>query len=256
VNRLADDLARALDPVALAGRLGLAPDAWQADVLRSGAPRILLNCCRQSGKSTVAAMLALHTALYVPGSLTLLVSPSLRQSQELFRRAVDFYRRLSRPVPPEAETALRLELETGSRIVSLPGSETTVRGFSGVGLIVVDEAAQVHDSLYFALRPMLAVSGGRLVLSSTPYGARGFFYEAWRSAEPWERYEVPAASCPRISAEFLEEERRAHGEWWFRQEYECSFLDAQTQAFARDDIERAFAEEVRPWDLLSSSAWT
>jgi hypothetical protein len=162
----------------------------------------------------------------------LLLSPSLRQSQELFRKALDVYRSVGQ-IPTESESALRLELQNGSRIVSLPGKEQTVRGFSNVRLLAVDEAARVADDLYYSVRPMLAVSGGRLVALSTPFGARGWWYEAWRSEEPWERYEVPAEECPRISPEFLEEERRTLGEWWFAQEYECRFLDAESQAFRR-----------------------
>ena len=246
---LAHDLARALDPVELARDGGLDPDPWQTRFLRSPATRVLLNCSRQSGKSTVTALLALHTALYDAGALVLLLSPALRQSQELFRKALAFYRDLGRPVPVETESALRLELENGSRIVSLPGKETTVRGFSGVRLLAVDEAARVPDELYFSVRPMLAVSGGRLVALSTPFGSRGWWYEAWRSAEPWERYRAPAEECPRISREFLEEERRTMGEWWFAQEYGCEFLDAETQPFGREDVERAFQEEVEPWVL-------
>ena len=249
VAQLASDLACALDPAALAARIGMPPDPWQAEFLRSADPRVLLNCSRQSGKSTVTALLGVHTALYEPGALVLLLSPSLRQSQELFRKALDTYRALANPVPVEAESALRLELENGSRIVSLPGKEQTVRGFSGVRLLAVDEAARVPDDLYFSIRPMLAVSGGRLVALSTPFGTRGWWFEAWRSAEPWRRFQVPATECPRISAEFLEEERRTMGQWWFRQEYGCDFLDAETQPFAREDIEQAFAEEVEPWDL-------
>ena len=115
---LATDLALSLDPVLLAQRAGITPDPWQQDVLRSTAPRMLLNCCRQSGKSTTTAVLAVHQALYVPGSLVLLLSPSQRQSQELFRKCLHVYRAAGRPVPQEAESALRLELENGSRIVS------------------------------------------------------------------------------------------------------------------------------------------
>ena len=151
------------------------------------------------------------------------------------------------PVPMEAQSALRLELKNGSRIVSLPAKQQTVRGFSGVTLLAVDEAAQVPDELYFSARPMLAVSGGRLVALSTPFGNRGWWYEAWSSGESWERYEVPAVKCPRISAEFLEEERRTLGEWWFKQEYECHFMDAQTQPFRCEDIELAFEEDVETW---------
>jgi hypothetical protein len=197
----------------------------------------------------VAGVLAVHAALYEPGSLVLLLSPTLRQSQELFKKCLSLYRAADKPIPPESETALTLSLENGSRIVSLPGKEGTVRGYSGVRLLAIDEAARVPDDLYASVRPMLAVSGGRLVALSTPFGTRGWWYEAWRSEEPWERYRITAEACPRISPEFLAEERRNVGEWWFRQEYFCEFLDAQSQAFRREDIEEMFSEEVEGWAL-------
>ncbi len=246
---LSSDLSCALDPVRLARRAGIVPDPWQEKALRSSSPRMLLCCSRQSGKSTVTAIKALHTALYKPRSLTLLVSPSLRQSGELFKRVISAYGDLGRPVSPDSETALTLTLENGSRVVSLPGKENTVRGFSGVDLLAVDEGAWVPDALYMSVRPMLAVSAGALVALSTPFGTRGWFYEAWRSAGDWDRYEVPATHCPRISAEFLAEERQNMGEWWFEQEYMCRFLDAQSSAFRREDIDNAFAEEVTTWAL-------
>lgn len=249
MGSMAADLATALDPVLMAQAAGLEPDPWQVRLLRSSSDRILLNCCRQSGKSTMAAILALHAALYQPGSLVLLLSPALRQSQELFRKVLAIYRMLAQSVPAETETKLTLELEGGSRIVSLPGKESTIRGFSAVRLLIVDEAARVPDELYYSVRPMLAVSSGRLIALSTPFGTRGWWYEAWRSAEPWERFEVPAAECPRIPAPFLEEERRNLGEWWFAQEYECRFLDAETAAFRSEDVEQAFAEEIETWKL-------
>ncbi len=235
-------------PVEMARAIGLDPDPWQVEVLET-TPNVLLNCARQTGKSTIASLLAFHLACYEPASLVLLVSPSLRQSQELFKKVLEVHRGLNRPVDVDAESALRLELKNGSRIISLPGKEHSIRGYSGVRLIVVDEAARVPDDLYFSVRPMLAVSGGRLIALSTPFGTRGWWYEAWRSEEPWERYAVSASQCPRISPEFLEQERRAMGDWWYRQEYECEFLDADTQPFGREDIDRAFDEEVEAWEL-------
>ena len=77
---LASDLAMALDPAQLVKAAGLEPDDWQMRAIRSGSSRMLLNCSWQSGKSTVSAALAVHTALYEAGSLTLLLSPWLRQS--------------------------------------------------------------------------------------------------------------------------------------------------------------------------------
>src|SRR5262249_53536974 len=129
--------------------------------------------------SSVAAVLAVDTALRQPGSLVLLVSRALRQSQELFKKCLDTYRALGRPVAAEAETRLTLELQGGSRIVSLPSTEASVRGFSAVRLLIFDEAARVPDELYFALRPVLAVSGGRVLAMSTPFGRRGWWFVEW-----------------------------------------------------------------------------
>jgi hypothetical protein len=243
---LAGDLKLALDRVAFARTLGLEPDAWQEELLRSTSDRVLLNCSRQSGKSTMTAVIALHQALYHPGSLILCLAPALRQSQELFGKVLGFYRDLGRPVSPQGERKLSLELENGSRIVTLPGSEKTIRGFSGTSLLVLDEAARVEDELYFAVRPMLAVSGGALMMLTTPYGQRGVFYEEWTSGRGWERYEVPASQCPRISEGFLEEERASLPPFIFRQEYECSFEDTEDQVFTTDMIDRAVTDEVKP----------
>jgi hypothetical protein len=243
---LAQDLKLALDRAEFAKRLGLEPDPWQEDLLRSASERVLLNCCRQSGKSTMTAVIALHRALYHPDSLILCLAPALRQSQELFGKVLGFYRDLGRPVTSAAERKLSLELENGSRIVTLPGTEKTIRGFSGTALLVLDEAARVEDELYFAVRPMLAVSGGALMMLTTPYGKRGVFYEEWTGGHGWERYEVPASECPRITEEFLDEERSSLPPFIFRQEYECSFEETEDQVFTTDMIDRALTDEVQP----------
>ena len=243
---LADDLKLALDRVSFAQALALEPDPWQEDLLRSTSERVLLNCCRQSGKSTMTAIVALHRALYHPGSLILCLAPALRQSQELFGKVLGFYRDLGRPVSPRGERKLSLELENGSRIVTLPGTDKTIRGFSGVSLLIVDEASRVADELYFAVRPMLAVSGGALMMLTTPHGKRGVFYEEWTSGPGWERYEVSASECPRIPASFLEEERDALPSWVYRQEYECSFEETEDQVFTTEMVERAVTSEVTP----------
>lgn len=246
----ARDLAFALDRAAFARGVGMDPDPWQERLLRSETSRVLLNCSRQSGKSTVAAVLALHTALYAPRSLVLCLAPALRQSQELFGKIAVFYRQVGRPVPPQSERRLSLELENGSRILTLPGTEKTVRGFSGASLLLVDEASRVADELYHAVRPMLAVSGGRLLMLSTPFGKRGAFFEEWTNGTSaggaWERYEVPATECPRIPPEFLEEERRALPEWVYRQEYLCQFVETDDQVFSYDLVNRAVTPDVEP----------
>src|SRR5260370_41611855 len=157
------------DPSQIMVRAGQSPDPWQQQLLTTDAARMLLLASRQAGKSQVAAALALGTALLKPRSPVLLLSPTLRQSGELFRKVLDLFNAIGRPLAVVAESALRLELSNGSRILSLPGTEATVRCFSGVAMLIIDEAARVADSLYYSVRPMLPVSQGRLVALSTPF---------------------------------------------------------------------------------------
>jgi hypothetical protein len=234
------------DRLEFANSLGIVPDPWQARLLGSAADRILLNCSRQSGKSTMASILALHKALAAPGSLILILAPAERQAKELFTKVAQFYGLLGHPIPADSYRKLGMHLASGSRIEALPGTEKTIRGFSGVDLLIVDEAARVADELYYGARPMLATSGGRLMLLSTPFGKRGVFYEEWTGDGAWERYTVTASECPRIPPEFLEEERKTLGPWWFAQEYECRFMDTVDQVFATEVIDKAITDEVAP----------
>jgi hypothetical protein len=203
--------------------LKMPPDPWQIDVLDGKHRRLLLNCCRQSGKSTVVAMLALLEALFRSSSLILVLSKSLRQSSELLRKVAEFHLRLNSPLR-DKRTRNELFFKNGSRIVCLPCSEPTIRGFSNVHMIIIDEAARVPTDLYQAVRPMTAVSNeGRIICLSTPFGKRGFFYDCWSRHDEWTKIEIPATQISRISEKFLAEERRAQSKSWFRQEYLCSF---------------------------------
>jgi hypothetical protein len=149
-------------------KLAFEPDARQAAVLDSAAKRGILNCTRQWGKSTVLAVKAVHRAWTVAGSLTLVASPSERQSGEFLRKAAEFLGRLGVKRRGDGDNSSSLALPNGSRIVGLPGIESTVRGFSAVSLLLIDEASRVSDATYKSLRPMLAVGNGDLWLMSTP----------------------------------------------------------------------------------------
>lgn len=248
---LAGTLAAALDPVIFARSIGVEPDPWQASVLRSDARRVLLNCSRQSGKSTTTALVALHTALYTSNALVLVLAPSQRQSAEMFRTVAGLYGRTGGSVPPTAESALRLELSNGSRIVSLPASADKIRGFAAVHTLVIDEAAFTQDELYLSVLPMLATTNGRLLALSTPFGRTGWWAEAWFGNGDWERVEVTAHDCPRITPEFLQEQRESMGDWWFRQEFLCEFLDDATSLFSSEDLLLAQTrEQVETWEIL------
>jgi hypothetical protein len=159
-------------------------------------------------------------------------------------------------VAPVADTKLSLELANGSRIITLPGTEKTIRGYSNVALLLVDEATRVEDALFYAVQPMLAVSGGTIVMLSTPYGKRGEFYEAWaHGGDSWERYMVPATQVSRITPEFLAEQRRSWPEFVYRQEYLCSFEETSDQVFTEEMILGALDDTVEPLEELRGFPW-
>ncbi len=239
-----------LDPASLFEDVVGKPDPWQVKALRSTSKRQLYLASRQSGKSSVAAIKALHKAMFEEGSLVLLVSPSLPQSQEIFRKALTAYRDLGRPKGVAGESALRLELGNGSRIISLPGNERTNVGYSA-NLLIIDEAARTPSALVEGMLPTVAVTGGAVVALTTPAGARGWFYELWRYEdvdEIWERYEVTADACPRITDEVLEEARATRGERHVRQEFFCDFQADTDSFFNPDDLERSLelANQAEP----------
>lgn len=193
----------------------------------------------------------------------LLLSPTERQARELFKdKVLRLYNALGRPVASarSKENAAMLELVNGSRIIALPGAEETIRGYSGVALLVIDEASRVPDSLYYAVRPMLAVSQGSLIALTTPFGRRGWFFKEWEGKEDdeekddregkeeneeWNRIAIKAADCPRIKAKFLAKEKAAIGERWFRQEYEISFEDTIAALFSYEDLQAACNNDLQ-----------
>jgi hypothetical protein len=225
----------------------LDPVPTQLAFLRNTHPRTLLCTTRQYGKSTCVAAKAVAIMLLEPGSLCLCLSPSLRQSGELFGKAVQLFHKLGDPVPATRETATTLELVNGSRLVSLPGTPGTVRGFSRVRYLAVDEAALVSDELFAAVGPMLARSpNGEQVLASTPFGCRGEFWKCWTQVPGWDKVRVTADEVPAIPREYLAQQRQTIGERNFRQEFYCSFESTTDCVFDWGLIEKALEGGIRP----------
>jgi len=244
---VADDLAYGSNPVLWAREvLGYHPDPWQEKLLRSRSKKIILNCSRQSGKSTTCAVLGLHESIYRRPSFGLVIAPSKDQSAELMLKFDEFRSAVELPSDYlSTDTKLAVRFSNGNRFIARPGSEKSSRGFSAVTLLLEDEAARVPDPLYSSVRPMLAVSNGRHILMSTPFGKQNHFFKIWdEQRDIWEWYEIHAEMCPRISKQFLEEEKRIN--LWFEQEYHCAFLDAEGSVFSSDLFKSLANPSVTP----------
>jgi hypothetical protein len=246
------DLYRRLDPSTVLTDGGFPdPDPWQVRACRSTARRSAWLIGRQCGKSLTAAAVALATALHQDGALVLLLAPSARQSIEQFKSKVCvLWQNLGRPLFLTEPTMTSLFLANGARLIALPGSsDDTVRGFSSVSLLVCDEAARISDELYYALRPTLAVSNGRLLALSTPAGRRGWFHSEWTGTGSWERIIITADQCKRIAPDFLAAERASLGDRVYMQEYECVFGEASGAVFSEQEIQACLDATLKPLDL-------
>jgi hypothetical protein len=207
---------------------GFPPMPWQVPYLWD--TRNVANLKgRQVGASTAAAALCIRHARHVPGSLAAIVSPSLKQSTEVKLRAKQGLERLEEVLKIDSSTTLGLT--NGSRIISLPGSAKSVRGWSAT-LLVIDEAAFLDPDTFLAVRATVAATGGRVIVQSTPAAPFGHFYDLYTAAEdadtaprdaPWVRYHVSSEDVDTISAEFLEEERARLRVDEYAQEYQGVF---------------------------------
>jgi len=248
ITELAESLAMALDPLTFARATGIEPDLWQRQVLISDARRLLILAGRQVGKSTVTGLLALRSALYEPGSLVLIFAPALRQSSEFFLKIRQAHAKIA--YPPcglERETATELVFSHGSRIVCNPGTEKSTRGFSSVSTLIIDEASRIDPALFPSVAPMVTLDG-RIVLLTTPFGARGTFHELWSDGDAeWQRLKVRAADVPRRwPAEELVRQRAALGDWWYSQEFDVSFVESSDQVFSYELIQSCVSPLVQP----------
>ncbi len=245
-DALLRDLRWSLDPVSFFEEaLQFEADPHQKKLLRSRSRRQLLNCTRKWGKSTTTAAAVLHECSYVENSKVVIIAPSQRQSSLLLARIEE----LTGRVPGFRCESLKGE-DPGLRfpcgqVIALPGNEATVRGLEGTTWLIIDEAARVSDELFYAVRPFLANTNGRMSLLSTPFGKRGFFYEEHQSGR-WEVLRVPAVECPRISPEFLAEERIILPAAWFKQEYGCEFTSTDESVFDHDMIVGSLTSEIEP----------
>ena len=243
----------AVAPLAFAREfLGFFPDEAQARVLEM-APQfreIVLNCCRQWGKSTLVAVLLVHRMLTEPGALVLVAAPGARQSGQLVDKVKRFLDVLGIKYGRYGKNDNSALLPNGSAIVSLPAEGRKIRCFSAVSVLVIDEAAWVPDEVYMALLPTLATTNGDLIVLGTPWEKRGMFYRMMtEDCEGRLRYTGPVTECKRISEAFLTKERQ-RGDAYYRREFLCEFLDSGKYLIDERLVREAMKTKEEAWHWI------
>lgn len=274
-----------LDAVRDPELLGATLTPWpaQLDLLRGlDDPSVrthLLAVGRQSGKSTLAALLATHNAVFrddldamIPRGRTryvLVASPSEDQAREFVSLCAGLIE-ASPLLAPMAEIKadridFRLPSGAHTAIRALAANSRSVRGMSA-SLVIIDEFAHMSDTagpasdvrMFNALEPSLRVFGeaASMVLISTPFGETGKFWELCQAAEagtlPGARLTAAAtwAIDPSLDEAWIERKRAELGEDVLRQEYGAEFVAGAGQFF---DLRGVEFEEVpfRPEDATS-----
>lgn len=246
MSTLADDLAASLDPVVFAARVGFVAEQWQEDLLRSVERRQIVACARQVGKTHTTAIKVVHRAVYSPDSLVLVVSPTQRQSNEMLTRCRQVFRQAGSPLKLVKDNDGELAFENSSRIVSLPGTDATTRGYSSAALIVVDEGAYLETDVFHGVLPMVG-SDGQLIALSTPAGQSGWFHSLFTTVgNGWQRHRITVHESGQWGERRIAETRALLGSVKFAAECEASFQDTDSQLFSSQSIRAASTSAVAP----------
>lgn len=238
-----DEIRR--DPTLPMRRAGMAPDPWQAELIRCEARQTAVLCTRRAGKTVTTACRELSPTLTTPGRKTLVFSPTEDQSKEFLNYVRVLNEAVGCPVPLVRESMTELAWANGSVIKAKPDSPRGSRGFTPDSL-VIDEGAQVSDELYLSVAPMLVLGKCRATILSTPFGQLGWFFDIWSDPKKlarWRAFKVTAHQCPRIDPDVLDEHRATMPPKWFEQEYLLAFNAATAAAFGPEAIDGLFSSD-------------
>ena len=237
-------------------------DNWQKDVLTYDG-NIVLRAGRQIGKSTVIAMKAAQYALKHDSCSVLIISATERQAYLLFMKVYKYIEenmsymiRWGKDKPTKTE----IKLLNDSVIRCLPTgvSGIGIRGFT-VDLLIGEEAAFIPQEVWAAVTPMIVTTGGKIILLSTPFGKKGYFYDcffdphfkSWHitTEEVAEKRKEPMRTLMR---EYLEREKKRMTRLQYAQEYLGEFVDDLKQLFSDDLVKRSCV--LRRRDAFRSNA--
>lgn len=189
---------------------------------------------RQTGKSTIATIYMLWTAIFNNDQRILLVANKESTAKEIFRRIRVAYEGLPNWLKsPVTYYGLEsLELENGSRIGITTTTGTAGRG-SSANLLFVDEASFIESNLleefWASVYPIISSSTkSKVIMASTPKDTSGLFYSLYdasvKKTNNWVSMKVTWDEVPGRTEKWKKDTIASLGDpEVFRREFECEF---------------------------------
>jgi phage FluMu gp28-like protein len=197
----------------------------------------------------------IHYALTHPTTLSLIVTPGLRQSMIVMDRIQEQISHMSEQHRREWIRRREMQRTTitfknGSKIIALPCSANRLRGYAA-NLLLVDESAFLNDDeavFHSVLFPMLQTTDGTLIASSTPWGKDSVFYKL--TQDPTfnvHRITIEAViEAGLAKREFIQEMERRTPRERYRREYLAEFVEDELAYFPQNLITQCIDSELAP----------
>jgi len=220
-------------------------DKWQEDLLKTKG-NIVLCSPRQMGKSTIISKDAGEFALNNPKKSVMIIASVERQALLLFEKVLSYVHNKNKAAIKTGKhrpTKHELKLKNGSVIRCLPTGESGygIRGYT-IDRLYADEAAFIKEAVWAAVTPMLATTGGDIVLLSTPFGIENYFYRMFHNdkftaiyVDPEEVIKSRPEPQKTNLIEFRKDEKERMTKLQYQQEYLGLFVGG-IQRFIPDEL--------------------
>ena len=184
-------------------------EPWQQDVYNAmkdcyGTGKVFTVCSRrQIGKSVLCSIKLIETALLLPGSISIMIEPTLTQSRRVYNDICKWLKD-SNLLEHCNNSLLEIKFKNGSEIIFKSGEQRDrLRGFTVTGILILDEAAFLTDDIIQICLPFCDANNAPLLLVSTPMFKDGLFYKFYSQADNktsfsfnWSKYDVSKYITP------------------------------------------------------------
>ena len=215
------------DPVAFVVEvLGVQPDKWQAEALRSVLTydRISIRSGHGVGKSAFLSFITLWWLCTRSGDgcKVAMTAPTSHQLHDvLFSSIAQWYRKMP--------TWYQKQLSIKSERVEVVGKEQecfavartsrkenpeALQGFHSENMLfVVDEASGVEPMVFETAQGSMSSKGAKTIMCGNPTRQSGYFYDSFHShRDKWKTFKVSCADSKNVDPSFIEEMASKYGE--------------------------------------------